>query len=113
MTQYGGAVRTLRWAGRGPQLQNFPRPSIKHVGIAADAIAGGIDADILRELFGSPLEVISSCLRGAFKAPTGKRFVVCDFSGIEARVLAWLAGHTQALDVFRRSEDIYTATAGA
>lgn len=111
LIQYGGAVRTLRWAGRGPQIQNFPRPSIKHVGIAANAIAKGIDIECLRELFGSPLEVISSCLRGAFKAPTGKKLVVCDFSGIEARVLAWLAGHVKSLNVFRRGEDIYTATA--
>jgi DNA polymerase len=113
LVQYGGAVRTLRWAGRGPQLQNFPRPSLKHVGIAANALADGIDADILREIFGPPLEVISSCLRGAFKAPQGQKFVVCDFSGIEARVLAWLAGHVGALGVFRRGEDIYTATAAS
>jgi DNA polymerase len=113
LVQYGGAVRTLRWAGRGPQLQNFPRPSIKHVGIAANAIARGIDPDCLRELFGPPLEVISSCLRGAFKAPTGQKFVVCDFSGIEARVLAWLAGHAKALKVFWRNEDIYAATAAS
>jgi DNA polymerase bacteriophage-type len=113
LIQYGGAVRTLRWAGRGPQLQNFPRPSIKHIGIAADAIAGAIDIECLRALFGSPLDVISSCLRGAFKAPQGQRFVVCDFSGIEARVLAWLAGHHKALNVFRRNEDIYTATAAS
>jgi DNA polymerase len=113
LVQYGGAVRTLRWAGRGPQLQNFPRPSIKHVGIAANAIANGIDPECLRELFGPPLEVISSCLRGAFKAPDGQKFVVCDFSGIEARVLAWLAGHMRALNVFRRGEDIYTATAAS
>jgi DNA polymerase len=111
LVQYGGAVRTLRWAGRGPQLQNFPRPSLKHAGIAANAIADGIDADILREIFGSPLDAISSCLRGAFKAPQGQKFVVCDFSGIEARVLAWLAGHVGALGVFRRGEDIYAATA--
>lgn len=111
LIQYGGAVRTLRWAGRGPQLQNFPRPSIKHVGIAANAIARGIDIECLRELFGPPLEVISSCLRGAFKAPQGQKLVVCDFSGIEARVLAWLAGHVKALNVFRRGEDIYIATA--
>jgi len=113
LVQYGGAVRTLRWAGRGPQLQNFPRPSIKHVGIAANAIANGIDPECLRELFGPPLEVISSCLRGAFKAPDGQKFVVCDFSGIEARVLAWLAGHMRALNVFRRGEDIYAATAAS
>ena len=113
LTQYGGAVRTLRWAGRGPQLHNFPRPSIKYVGIAANAIAKGINLEILRELFGSPLDVISSCLRGAFKAPQGQKFVVCDFSGIEARVLAWLAGHARALDVFRRGEDIYVATAAS
>ena len=113
LVQYGGAVRTLRWAGRGPQLQNFPRPSTKHVGIAANAIANGIDAQVLREIFGPPLEVISSCLRGAFKAPQGQKLVVCDFSGIEARVLAWLAGHVGALGVFRRNEDIYSATAAS
>jgi DNA polymerase len=113
LVQYGGAVRTLRWAGRGPQLQNFPRPSIKHATIAANAIAKGLNTDCLRLLFGSPLDVISSCLRGAFKAPPGKKLVVCDFSGIEARVLAWLAGHQKALNVFRRGEDIYTATAAS
>ena len=113
LIQYGGAVRTLRWAGRGPQLQNFPRPSIKHIGIAASAIAGAIDIQCLREIFGAPLDVISSCLRGAFKAPQGQRFVVCDFSGIEARVLAWLAGHVKALSVFRRNEDIYVVTAAS
>jgi DNA polymerase bacteriophage-type len=111
LVQYGGAIRTLRWAGRGPQLQNFPRPSIKHVGVAADAIAQGIEVDTLRQIFGQPLDVISSCLRGAFKAPQGQKFVVCDFSGIEARVLAWLAGNAAALGVFKRNEDIYVATA--
>ena len=91
LVQYGGAVRTLRWAGRGPQIQNFPRPVVKHVDEAIEQILKGMDADSLRHLFGRPLDVVSSCLRGVFKAPEGFSLVVCDYHAIEAIVLAWLA----------------------
>ena len=111
LVQYGGAVRTLRWAGRGPQIQNFPRPVIKHVGKAIEQIRMGMDADSLRLLFGRPLDVVSSCLRGVFKAPEGFKFVVCDYHAIEAIVLAWLAEFEPLLDVFRRHEDVYDFTA--
>ena len=111
LVQYGGAVRTLRWAGRGPQIQNFPRPVVKHVDKAIEQILKGMDADSLRLLFGRPLDVVSSCLRGVFKAPEGFKFVVCDYHAIEAIVLAWLAEFEPLLDVFRRHEDVYAFTA--
>jgi DNA polymerase len=113
LVQYGGAVRTLRWAGRGPQIQNFPRPVIKHVDKAIEQILMDMDADGLRLLFGRPLDVVSSCLRGVFKAPEGFKFVVCDYHAIEAIVLAWLAEFEPLLDVFRRHEDVYVFTANA
>jgi DNA polymerase len=111
LVQYGGAVRTLRWAGRGPQIQNFPRPITKHVKTAIENILGGLDGGGIRVLFGRPLDVVSSCLRGVFKAPKGYAFVVCDYHAIEAIVLAYLADFKSLLDVFRRGEDIYTFTA--
>ena len=111
LVQYGGAVRTLRWAGRGPQIQNFPRPVVKHVEQAIEAILGGADADTLRWLYGRPLDVVSSCLKGVFKAPEGHKMAICDYSAIEAIVLAWLAKFEDLLDVFRRREDVYIFTA--
>jgi DNA polymerase len=111
LVQYGGAVRTLRWAGRGPQIQNFPRPVVKHVNDAIEQIIKGMDANSLRLLFGRPLDVVSSCLRGVFKAPEGFSLVVCDYHAIEAIVLAWLAEFDELLDVFRRHEDVYVFTA--
>lgn len=111
LVQYGGAVRTLRWAGRGPQIQNYPRPVIKNVDLAIAQIRQGMDADGLRQTFGRPLDVVSSCLRGCFRAPRGYRFVVCDYHAVEAIALAWLAGDGPLLDVFRRGEDVYIYTA--
>jgi DNA polymerase bacteriophage-type len=111
LIQYGGAVRTLRWAGRGPQIQNYPRPIIKHVDEAISEIKLGMDANGLRLTFGKPLDVVASCLRGVFEAPPGKTFVVADYHAIEAIVLAWLAEDQPTLDVFRRGQDIYVYTA--
>jgi DNA polymerase bacteriophage-type len=111
LVQYGGAVRTLRWAGRGPQIQNFPRPVVKHVYEAICEIKSGADAMTLQHIFGRPLDVVSSCLRGVFAAPPGYRFVVCDYKSVEAIVIAWLADFDDMLDVFRRGDDVYTFTA--
>ena len=111
LVQYGGATRTLRWAGRGPQIQNFPRPGIKHVKEAITQILDDIDPDSIRLLFGKPLDVVSSCLRGVFKASPGKKLVVADYHAIEAIVLGWLAEFELLLDVFRRHEDVYVFTA--
>jgi DNA polymerase len=112
LAQYGGAVRTLRWAGRGPQIQNFPRPIIQDTRAAIKAIKAGADNQALGLLWGKPLDVVSSCLRGLFAAPDGKRLVVCDYGQIEARVVAWLSLHGAMLKVFADpKQDIYVFTA--
>jgi len=110
--QYYGANRTGRWAGRLIQTHNLPRPAIKHPEVAADALLAGLDLDGL-DLFYKPppLTVLSSLIRACLVPRPGNVFVVCDFAGIEARVVAWLAGQLDTLDVFARGEDIYTYTA--
>jgi DNA polymerase len=114
LVQYGGAVRTLRWAGRGPQIQNFPRP-MKGLDVprVIDDILDGLDAKGIGLLYGKPLDVVSSCLRGVFKAPDGYKLVICDYHAIEAVVLAWLADFRELLAVFRRGKDVYIFTANA
>lgn len=112
LTQYGGAMRTLRWAGRGPQIQNYPRPSKEiDARVAIEHIIWGVDADTLDFVHGNPMDVVSQCLRGAYVPAHGHAFAVCDYSGIEARVVAWLAGQDDALDVFRTGADIYRKAA--
>ena len=112
LTQYGGAMRTLRWAGRGPQIQNYPRPSKEVDARAAIAdIIWGVDAETLDFAHGNPMDVVSQCLRGAYVPAEGHAFAVCDYSGIEARVVAWLAGQEDSLDVFRQGLDIYKKAA--
>ena len=112
LTQYGGAMRTLRWAGRGPQIQNYPRPSKEiDARVAIEHIIWGVDAETLDFAHGNPMDVVSQCLRGAYVPAAGHAFAVCDYSGIEARVVAWLAGQEDALDVFRTGADIYRKAA--
>lgn len=105
---YYGASRTGRWSGRGPQIQNLARPTIKKPNDAIDFMLAGADAAAIDAFYGAPLDVVASCLRGVLVPRPGKRFVVFDLSQIEARVLAWLAGQNDAVEVFRRGEDIYT-----
>ena len=107
--QYHGAS-TGRWAGRNIQVQNFPRPNIDQATIE-DAILHIGDLDYLDVCVGSPLDVASWCLRGMLRAPEGKEFIAADYSAIEARVLAWLAGEKKILDVFRTHGKIYEAAA--
>ena len=113
LTQYGGAMRTLRWAGRGPQIQNYPRPSKEiDARVAIEHIIWGVDAETLDVVHGNPMDVVSQCLRGAYVPAAGHAFAVCDYSGIEARVVAWLAGQEDALEVFRTpGADIYKKAA--
>ena len=112
LTQYGGAMRTLRWAGRGPQIQNYPRPSKEiDARVAIEHIVWGVDAETIDFVHGNPMDVVSQCLRGAYLPAAGHAFAVCDYSGIEARVVAWLAGQEDALDVFRTGADIYRKAA--
>lgn len=112
LVQYGGATRTLRNAGRLVQVQNLPRP-MKGLDTDAviDLVLSGADADTIEFVHGKPLDVVSSCLRPCFVAGPGKTFAVCDFSAIEARVIAWLAGQKDILKVFASGEDVYVFTA--
>lgn len=110
---YYGASRTGRWSGKGTGLQpqNLPRPTIKNPNAAIDLIHAGLDAEGIEQIFGSPLNVVSSCLRGIIVPRPGNKLVVMDFSQIEARVVAWLAGQQDILDVFASGEDVYTYAA--
>ena len=110
--QYYGASRTGRWAGRRVQPQNLFRGSIKDVPAAVLLAQTGIDPDELEMFFGdSALGIVASCLRSTITAAPGNILAIADFSQIEARCLAWLAGQHDVLDVFRKGEDVYTYTA--
>lgn len=103
--QFHGAA-TGRWAGRGIQTQNFPRGNLKPVEVG-DAIAHLHDREYLDVMYGAPMDVVASCLRGMLVPPRGHDLVAVDFSAIEARVLAWLAGQESVLDIFRTHGKIY------
>lgn len=105
MFQYHGA-NTGRWAGRRVQLQNMTRGGLAPADVE-DAINHFNNARYLDMMYGSPLDVISSCLRGMITASEGKDLVAVDFSAIEARVLAWLAGQESVLEIFRTHGKIY------
>lgn len=113
MFQYGGAGRTLRWAGRRVQPQNYPRGSVKNLDSVFRMLAAGpvpVD-DLALVLPGTVMDGVSSMLRGCFVAPPGHALVSGDLSQIEARVVAWLAGQQDLLDVFAKGDDVYTYTA--
>lgn len=109
LTQFYGA-RTGRWAGRLIQLQNLPQNHIPDLDFARQALKAD-DLDLLELAYGNVPDTLSQLIRTALIAPEGKTFAVCDFSAIEARVLAWLAGEKWVLDVFRAGGDIYCETA--
>lgn len=112
LTQFYGATRTGRWAGRLVQIQNLPRPTIKHVDWAVrDILSGQHDVEYIRDMYGRPLEVVSSLLRSCFVPGPDEHFIVGDFSQIEARMIAWLAGQTDILRVFASGQDPYVYTA--
>jgi len=116
MFQYSGA-NTRRWAARGVQLHNLPKPKIPQSAI--DKIfrsletQSPVDARDYIELFhGAPMSMLSSCIRGFLTAAPGMRFVAMDFDSVEARVLGWLTGEEAVLEVFRTHGQIYSAQAG-
>jgi len=112
--QYYGASRTGRAAGRRLQPQNLFRGSIKDVMRAVKLVKTGCLTSDLETLFeDSAMGVVASCLRSCITAPPGRKLVICDFAQIEARVLAWLADESYALNCFARGDDIYTETAKA
>ena len=109
--QFYGASRTGRWAGRNVQLHNLPRNSMSDLDAARQLVLDG-DMDSLSMLYGVP-DTLSQLVRTALVAEKGSRFIVADFSAIEARVLAWLAREKWRLDVFKAGGDIYCASASA
>lgn len=112
MLQFYGASRTGRWAGRLVQLHNLPQ---NHMDDLDDArgIVRNRDFGTLSAFYDSPPDVLSQLIRTAFIAPPGHRFIVADFSAIEARVIAWIAGEKWRMDTFAQGGDIYCASASA
>ena len=110
MFQFYGAPRSGRWAGRGVQLQNLPQNHISDLD-EARRLVWNADYDMLSSLYDSVPDVLSELIRTAFVPEEGKKFIVADFSAIEARVIAWLAGENWRSDVFASGGDIYCASA--
>jgi DNA polymerase len=110
LLQFCGAARTGRWAGRLVQVQNLPQNHLANIDDARYLVKAG-DLDEFELNYDNVTQVLSELIRTAFIAKDGCIFHVCDFSAIEARVIAWLAGESWVLDVFRNGGDIYCATA--
>lgn len=110
LLQFYGAARTGRWAGRLVQVQNLPQNHLDDLDYARNIVKAG-DYDEFVMNYSNPTQVLSELIRTAFIAKPGCTFHVCDFSAIEARVIAWLAGESWVLDVFRSGGDIYCETA--
>lgn len=108
--QFSGANRTQRWAGRGIQLQNLPQNKIQTLDEARELVKMGA-FDTLDLIYGNVPDILSQLLRTMLIPKPGHIFIVCDFSAIEARVLAWLAGERWRLEAFKRGDDIYCASA--
>lgn len=108
--QHYGASRTGRSAGRLIQLQNLPRNDLKDLGLARAYVRTG-DHELIADTYPDVQSTISQLIRTAIVAEKGKTLVVCDFSAIEARVLAWLANEKWRLDVFATHGKIYEASA--
>lgn len=118
---YHGAS-TGRWAGKGAQPQNMPDPA--RVGVSSSTIEKAFellperDVDSLEFICGEPMTVLSCCMRGMMTGGPGKLLVSADYSNIEGRVLAWLSGHEEKLDAFRKFDagkgpDLYKVAAGS
>ena len=112
MFQFYGANRSGRFAGRIVQLQNLPQNHLLDLEEARDLVKRN-DYAALDLLYGSVPQVLSEMIRTAFIPKPGMKFVVSDYSSIEARVLAYLAGETHTIESFARGEDLYCATASA
>lgn len=112
MFQFYGAMRTGRFAGRLLQLQNLPQNHIENIGLARELARRG-DLEALSVMFDSVPDILSQLIRTAFVAREGSRFIVADFSAIEARVIAWLAGEEWRMKAFAEGKDIYCASASA
>ena len=112
LLQFYGASRTGRWAGRLVQVHNLPQNHLEDLDTARQVVRDG-DLDTLRILYDNPSDVLSQLIRTALVARPGYEFLVADFSAIEARVIAWLAGERWRLETFANGGDIYCASASA
>lgn len=112
LLQFYGANRTGRWAGRFVQVQNLPRNYIETLDIARKYIREK-NVPALKLLYGNVPDTLSQLIRTAFIPSINNKFVVADFSAIEARVIAWLAGEQWRLDVFNTHGKIYEASASS
>ena len=110
MMFYYGANRSGRWAGRIVQPQNLPQNHLTGLDFARERVKA-MDAEMIRVCWGSVPDTLSQLIRTAFIPTPGKLYAVADYSAIEARVVAWLAGEQWVLDAFRAGKDIYCATA--
>lgn len=108
--QFYGANRTGRWAGRLVQPQNLPKNELPDLDLARQIVREN-DLDTLEMLFGNVPDTLSQLIRTAFIAPDGSRFIIADFSAIEARIIAWLAGERWRIEVFATHGKIYEASA--
>lgn len=108
--QFYGASRTGRFAGRHIQLQNLPQNHISTLDEARELVKMG-ELGMLESIYGNVPDILSQLIRTMLVPKEGCEFIVADFSAIEARVLAWLAGEQWRLDAFRNGEDIYCASA--
>lgn len=110
LLQFYGANRTGRWAGRLVQIHNLPQNHMEDLELARSLVKEG-RYDLIELLYGSTPEVLSELIRTAFVAKEGCRFIVSDFSAIEARVMGYLAGEGWVMEEFRGAGKIYERTA--
>lgn len=111
LVQFGGASRTMRWAGRGVQVHNLTKSKFNEYWLnhMRELVLADNDKD-LHFYYGSVPNMLSQLIRTAFVPAKGKYFIVSDFSAIEARIISWLAGENWRLEVFRNNQDIYKAS---
>lgn len=109
LLQFYGAG-TGRWAGRLIQVQNLPQNHIKDLDTAREIVKTG-DLELLEMMYDNPSDILSQCIRPTIIPKPGHKFIVADFSAIEARVIAWFAGEKWRLDVFKTHGKIYEASA--
>ena len=110
MFQFYGANRTGRWAGRLIQMQNLPQNHLSDLEEARSLVRCG-DFEAVKMLYEDVPDTLSQLIRTAFVAPGDRKFIVADFSAIEARVIAWIAGEDWRQTVFAEGKDIYCASA--
>lgn len=110
MFQFYGANRTGRFAGRIIQLQNLPQNHMPDLAVARELVRDG-NYEALDILYEDIPDTLSQLIRTAFVPQNGRKFIVADFSAIEARVLAWLAGEKWRIAVFKEGKDIYCSSA--